>query len=163
MATTSAKGPPQNDTINPTKVAVKGDVLETQEEFLESAPMMVEWSQKWITRNEKYYFVVVENTSQGDFLTCNYGNHLLTGQLGGDKTRLFINEKALAEFKHNPAKDGKIVFKLDEGYQYGQANKEGKDRFLVLHNKNNTPYQVANHTVPISRPTANEIQAPLCD
>ena len=67
MATTSAKGLPQNDTINPTKVVVKGDVLETQEEFLQSAPMMIEWSQKWITRKEKYYFVVVENTSQGDF------------------------------------------------------------------------------------------------
>ena len=64
-------------------------------------------------------------------------------QPGGDKTRLFINEKALAEFKHNPVKDGKIVFKVDEEYQYGQATKEGKDRFIVFHNKNNTIYQVA--------------------
>lgn len=62
--------------------------------------------------------------------------------LGGDKGRLFINEASLAEFKHNPAVDGKIVFKVDEEFQFGQANKKGKDRFLVFHNKNNTIYQV---------------------
>ena len=58
---------PQNETVSSSKVVAKGDVLETQEEFLESAPMSIEWSQKWITRKEKYFFVIAENASQGNF------------------------------------------------------------------------------------------------
>ncbi|KAK4695039.1 hypothetical protein P7C71_g2639, partial [Lecanoromycetidae sp. Uapishka_2] len=124
MSGTETKAIPQDEKFSSAKVVVKGDTLETQADFLESAPMMVEWSQKWITRKEKYFFVVFENISQGN-----------------DKGRLFINEKALAEFKHNPTRDGKIAFKVDEEYQFGQANKEGKERFLVFHDKNNTIYQ----------------------
>ena len=82
--------------------------------------------------------------------------------LGGDKGRLFINEAALAEFKHNPARDGKVVFKVDEEYQFGQANKEGKDRFLVFHNKNNTIYQVSCPNASVSS-RLTTIPAPLRD
>ena len=65
MSGTGIQSRPQNEAINTTKIVAKGDVLETSSDFLQSAPMMVEWSQKWITRKEKYYFVVFENTSQG--------------------------------------------------------------------------------------------------
>lgn len=70
MSANGAQGLPQNETISSTKAAVKGDVLETSTEFLQSVPMMIEWSQKWMTRKEKYYFVVFENTSQGTHSSC---------------------------------------------------------------------------------------------
>lgn len=72
----SAQGLPQNEAISSAKAVVKGDVLETSTDFLESAPMMIEWSQKWITRKEKYYFVVFENTSQGTYLSL-LGDYLM--------------------------------------------------------------------------------------
>ena len=65
MSATSAHRLPQNEAVSSSKVVVKGDMLETGEDFLQSAPVMIEWSQKWITRKEKYYFVVFENSSQG--------------------------------------------------------------------------------------------------
>ncbi|MCJ1379936.1 hypothetical protein MMC17_003039 [Xylographa soralifera] len=115
---------PQDAEIHSTKAVTKSNVLETNAEYLTSDPMTVQWSQKWTTRSEKYYSVVFENITQG-----------------GERGRLFISEKALDEFKHNPIKDGNYVFKVDEEYQYGQANSAGNDRFLVFHNKNNTIYQ----------------------
>ncbi len=69
MSATSTQSIPQNEAISSTKAVVKGDVLETSTDFLKSAPMMIEWSQKWISRKEKYYFVVFENTSQGTYLS----------------------------------------------------------------------------------------------
>ena len=69
MSATGAKGLPQNEAISSAKAVVKGDVLETSTEFLQASPMMIEWSQKWITRKEKYYFVVFENASQGTYLS----------------------------------------------------------------------------------------------
>ena len=55
----------QDTPADPTKVVQKGDVLETKAEFLKAVPMTIEWSQKWTTRSENYYYVVFENTTQG--------------------------------------------------------------------------------------------------
>ena len=56
---------PQDAEFSPAKTVVKGDTLETKVEFLTSAPLKIEWSQRWVNRSETYYYVVFENISQG--------------------------------------------------------------------------------------------------
>ena len=94
----------------------------------------------------KVYFPLLRSS-----YTSSQGNHVAFEpgwqDPGNDRGRLWISEKALDEFKHHAVtKDGEYICKVDEEYQYGQASKDGKGRFLVYHNKNNTPYQVSHPT-----------------
>ncbi|KAG8525761.1 uncharacterized protein KY384_000521 [Bacidia gigantensis] len=117
---------PQDTPIDSKTVVKKGDSLETEAKHLTDEPMTIEWSQMWFKRSETYYYIVFKNATQGH-----------------DPGRLWVSQKSLQYFKHNPeSKDGILAFKVDEDFQYGQENSEGKNRFLVYHDKNNTPYQV---------------------
>jgi hypothetical protein len=64
--------------------------------------------------------------------------------------RLFISNKCRKAFEaktskiDNPNSDNEWrTFTVDNDFQYGQADSKGTHRFLVLHDKEQKPYQVS--------------------
>jgi len=73
--------------------------------------------------------------------------------------RLFISDEKMPEFLQSHSQeitkgDKKIrSFKVTNSFVYGEANKDGKDRFLVFHNLKNKPYQVSHRSnlIPVEK------------
>lgn len=103
-----------------------GDVLvitTTSEENKVRVP--VNWSQSWSSRSAEYYLLVAENKSQD-----------------GKEVTFFVQENWFNDAHLGPKKgDVGREFKIDNKFQYGQKNAEGEGRFVVLHDKERTPYQ----------------------
>ncbi|KAM7195517.1 hypothetical protein V8F33_006687 [Rhypophila sp. PSN 637] len=94
---------------------------------LTQEPVLVEWTQNWgRNRSDTYYAVTFSNVTRNN-----------------DPGRLFIASSYVDVFKSDSqvVDDGQVYsFKVNDKFRYGQ-NAEGKDRFLVLHDLSNKPFQ----------------------
>ncbi|KEY75164.1 hypothetical protein S7711_01611 [Stachybotrys chartarum IBT 7711] len=99
----------------------------------EQASVEISWSQSFRTRNARYYIVRAQNQSKEnadvllyiqDYFYQQEGNNSFIGKLPG-ATKL----------------GNSWVVSISDHFQYGQKNKTGDSRWVVLHDKGNKPYQ----------------------
>ncbi|KAL0954993.1 hypothetical protein HGRIS_003919 [Hohenbuehelia grisea] len=84
----------------------------------------IQWQQSLRQHNELYYTFKAKNTTAGD----------------ADFVVPVFVQKSFYDSKFGSS-SGNVEFKITKEWQYGQADKSGKGRFVVLHNKSNKPYQ----------------------
>ncbi|QRV94531.1 hypothetical protein RhiJN_22549 [Ceratobasidium sp. AG-Ba] len=107
--------------------AVLGDVLSFDthpvipEDLLEC---YVDWEQDFNSRSDKYIAFKAQNVTAGDLKPM---------------VRVFVQSDFYAQRFGD--KSGIATFPVTPEWQYGQLNKTGAGRFLVLHDKANTPFQ----------------------
>ncbi|RSL74470.1 hypothetical protein CEP52_013151 [Fusarium oligoseptatum] len=111
------------------------DVLrfEAYNENSESAHLEISWSQTLRTKTASYYLVKADNTSKSNAAVILY-----------IQDRFYKDEASPDHIKNIPGakKEGNNwVIPITDRFQYGQKNASGEKRFLVLHDKNNKPYQ----------------------
>ncbi|KAK0743965.1 hypothetical protein B0T18DRAFT_431137 [Schizothecium vesticola] len=99
----------------------------------EDATVELEWSQTFKTREATYYIVCAKNASKGNA-----------------DVMLFVQDRFYKD-ESSPDYIGKIpgvtkngdsfTVTINDRFQYGQKNKEGEKRWVVLHDKGNKMYQ----------------------
>ncbi|KAG8794864.1 hypothetical protein FRC12_020721 [Ceratobasidium sp. 428] len=107
---------------------VVGDTLSFNvhpDKFEDLMECVIRWTQNWEARSEKYMVFKATNVTAGDtdplvpvFVQSSYYDSKFSGTL-----------------------DDTVAFEVTEEWQYGQSDKTGADRFVVLHNQENKPYQ----------------------
>ncbi|KAG8752564.1 hypothetical protein FRC12_011888 [Ceratobasidium sp. 428] len=108
---------------------VIGDTLsfntqpDREEDFIECD---TKWTQDWKPRLEKYVVFKATNVTAGD-----------TQPL----VAVFV-QKSYYDSRFSEGKDEIRTFEVTEEWQYGQMDKTGAGRFVVLHNPEYKPYQV---------------------
>ncbi|MCJ1264292.1 hypothetical protein MMC22_004163 [Lobaria immixta] len=106
----------------------KGNTFYVPADYLggdQGRKVTIEWSQMMKSRSEDYYLSKYTNKTSNN---------------GGETGIIFVQASKLAEFKNKKIDGDEFTFKIDDSFQYGQK-KDGTDRFLVYHDKNNKPYQ----------------------
>ncbi|KAK3365112.1 hypothetical protein B0T24DRAFT_659898 [Lasiosphaeria ovina] len=99
----------------------------------EKAVQDLSWSQLLQTKTGRYYIVRAKNVTKGG------ADVLLYVQ---DR---FYKDEASADYigkLPGAKKEGdNFIVTINDRFQYGQKNKQGENRWVVLHDKNNKPYQ----------------------
>ncbi|KAJ4137290.1 hypothetical protein NW768_002872 [Fusarium equiseti] len=108
----------------------KGDVLTipAYNQEAENNAVELQWSQQFRTRTARYYIVQAHNQSKDNA-----------------EVLLFVQDRYYKDFNSNVPgarqEGGSWVVTIDHQFQYGQKNKNGDGRWLVLHDKSNKMYQ----------------------
>ncbi|KAH8692479.1 hypothetical protein GQ44DRAFT_734077 [Phaeosphaeriaceae sp. PMI808] len=115
-----AGGDPELSKVTDVVTPVELDhIITVPIEFLNKATLPLEWSHNFHTKSDTYYQLVFTNTTKGNA-----------------KYYLFVSSGKLDAFKKLDAtagKDGKLTIKVTKGFQYGQKDKTGRNRFLVYY------------------------------
>ncbi|KAJ7714869.1 hypothetical protein B0H16DRAFT_1701915 [Mycena metata] len=99
----------------------------------DSATVEVQWQQTFRSKSATYYIVKAKNQSQGNADILLYiQDRFYKDESSGD----FIG-KLLGCKKE----DGRYIVTLNDRFQYGQKNKNGDERWVCLHDKDNKIFQ----------------------
>ncbi|KAK3694277.1 hypothetical protein B0T22DRAFT_487823 [Podospora appendiculata] len=95
-----------------------GDKCKVRTKYQDQLPMLVSWSKRFQQYHGTYYQLAFTNTTIA----------------GNPKYFLFVADDHLDKFRALCTPDGEwSTFEVTANFQYGQADKTGKNRFLVLH------------------------------
>ena len=137
--------PDLRDIKNAEKVVEKDNVCSVKKQFLDKAPVKVQWSQNLKQREATYYEVAFTNTSLGKhkarFALLDWSDCVVAEQ---PKGYLFIVDSKLDTFKQLCREENdKYIFTVTRDFLYGQKNNSGSNRFLVFHDPSTRIYQVS--------------------
>ncbi|KAF5010431.1 hypothetical protein FDECE_3400 [Fusarium decemcellulare] len=100
----------------------------------EGGRLEIPWSQSLRTKMATYYIVKAENTSKANASVILYIQDYIYKDEGSAD---YVGKN------HEVKREGNNwVVPITDRFQYGQKNAQGEKRWLVLHDKNNKPYQV---------------------
>lgn len=114
----------------------------------------VRWQQDLEERVDDYLLLVIEYVGKGDLDKLQSSDTAKTVSTDPTKPpchgRLFVSAKYLDVLEskttkiENPHSENEWrALKIDNDFQYGQADAKGAQRFLVLHDKQQKPFQVS--------------------
>ncbi|KAK0717461.1 hypothetical protein B0T26DRAFT_709965 [Lasiosphaeria miniovina] len=99
----------------------------------EKAVQDLSWSQSFQTKTGRYYIVKAKNvTKAGDDVLLYVQDRFYKDEASAD----YIGKLPGAR-----KEGGHFIVTINDRFQYGQKNKEGENRWVALHDKNNKPYQ----------------------
>jgi hypothetical protein len=127
-------------------------IIPMYSEESEKAVVEITWSQNFRTRTVLYYVVRAKNQQGNENVLLYIQNHFCKDSTSHDYLGLIPpghqsgSMSCLLSYPLITLRmyiDSWIVG-VDSRFQYGQKNKEGEGRWLVLHSKDNKLYQVSN-------------------